>query len=301
MDAKLLGSLQHERKYKTVLSLIKREHYSLFIDSPALSFGFAEACRLMGTRVRREMDRKKAHVLLVTSVTENEGKSTVASNLAMALAQEGRNVLLVDCDFRKPAQYKILNLSQEIQEDHDLGIALQKGLPIQPVLVGVEKNLPVLISVAPHRSLLRQKGTNSLGYLLYQLRKDADYIILDTPPLGLVAEGERIVAFADASLLVVRQDAVEARFINDAIDRLNETNAKVIGCIFNNVHTGFFSRVGSYGSYYGYGGYHYGRYGRYGHYGAYGPYGHYAHGKTEDEETGVEKTGSDVLGQGGAK
>ena len=68
------------------------------------------------------MDKEDAKVLLVTSVMENEGKSTVAANLALSLAQGGSRVMLIDCDFRKPAQYKIFNVRDN--EEKDLGDVL---------------------------------------------------------------------------------------------------------------------------------------------------------------------------------
>ena len=72
--------------------------------------------------VRLEYHIPSRKVLLVTSVMENEGKSTVAANLALSLAQEGSRVMLIDCDFRKPAQYKIFNVRDN--EETDLGDVL---------------------------------------------------------------------------------------------------------------------------------------------------------------------------------
>ncbi len=266
VDARLLASIPHERKYKTLFSRVRRKRYSLFMENPTLSFRYVEACRMMGTRVRRELDRKEGHVLMVSSVSENEGKSTVAANLAMALVQEGKRAVLVDCDFRKPAQYKILGLPKEKEERYDLGTALKKRDTVRAASVGMENNLPVVFSTISHRRLLTREVMEDLGMTLKALRKTADYIIVDTSPMGLVAESAQIASLADASLLVVEQDAVEVRYLNDAIDQLNDSRAKVLGCVFNNVHTGIFGRAGAYGSYYGYGrSYGYGHYG-YGHY-----------------------------------
>lgn len=80
---------------------------------------------MMASRVRSRMDRKQAKVALITSVAENEGKSTVAANLAMALAKEGKHVLLIDCDFRKPSQYKIFQRPEH--ESIDLLQELRRG------------------------------------------------------------------------------------------------------------------------------------------------------------------------------
>ncbi len=278
VDAKLLASIPHEKKYKTLFSRIRRKRYSLFLENPTLSFGYVEACRMMGTRVRRELDKKDGHVLMVSSVSENEGKSTVAANLAMALVQEGQSTVLVDCDFRKPAQYKILGLSKEKEEKCDLGEALKKRGTVRIMSMGMEKNLPVVFSTVAHKRLLTRKVTEALKVTVEALRGSADYVILDTSPMGLVAESARIASLADASLLVVEQDAVEVRYINDAIDQLNESGAKVLGCVFNNVHTGLFGRASTYGSYHSYGN-------------SYG-YGHYGKASSTDARTGSERRGS---------
>ena len=94
----------------------------MLISNPLRSFQYAESNKMMASRVRSYLDKENAKTLLVTSVMENEGKSTVAANLALGLAQEGNRVMLIDCDFRKPAQYKIFDM--EGKNGDDLGKVL---------------------------------------------------------------------------------------------------------------------------------------------------------------------------------
>lgn len=110
LDTRLLGSIYHEKKSKSIKLRKKKEFVSMLISNPLRSFQYAESNKMMSSRVRSYMDKENAKTLLVTSVMENEGKSTVAANLALGLAQEGSRVMLIDCDFRKPAQYKMENL-----------------------------------------------------------------------------------------------------------------------------------------------------------------------------------------------
>ena len=92
--------------------------------------------------------------------------------------------------------------------------------------------------------------------ILETCRTNMDYIILDTPPMGMTADAEELAEYADAAVLSVRQDGVLTRDINDAIDALNQKEEKVIGCVFGNVYPGFGERIGnSYGYGYGYGTY----------------------------------------------
>lgn len=265
VDGKLLGVVYHEKKYKTFRSWATRKRYSLCIDNPALSFGYVESVKMLATRVRREMDSKGKKVLMVTSVSENEGKSTVAANLALTLSQEGYSVVLVDCDFRKPSQYKIFELPEEQRKGIDLGVILRNRETVKIKTVGLEKKLKVLFSVKAHKHMMDYEVTEYLRRVLAALKIKTDYVIVDSSPMALVAESEIIANLADASLLVVQQDVMEACYINDTIDQLNKTNGKVLGCVYNNVKAGILGKSRVYGHYYGkYGyGYAYSHYGNY--------------------------------------
>lgn len=278
VDSKLLGSIPHERKAKTPLAFFRRKQYSMRIDNPTLSFGYVEAIQLAATRTRLELDKTGGKVLVVTSVTENEGKSTVAANLALSLSKEGRKVALLDCDFYKPSQYKIFGMDKAKLLDYDFGSAVRNHTTVRMRQTGLSKKLLAAFSVVPSSKLLRKQDVEYLAHILETLRAKMDYIIVDSSPFGLVAEIESIATICDASVLVVEQNSVEARFINDTIDQLNETSGKVVGCIFNNVYpTIFGSVVNSQTPYgYGYGGYGYGGYG----YGSgYGSRKNYGYGK----------------------
>ena len=108
IDADLLGTVYHEKK---------RKNSSMLITNPARSFPYVESLKRIASRVRGRLDRRGGKVLLVTSVAENEGKSTLAANLALALSEEQNRVLLLDCDFRQPALYKIFELPQKAGKD----------------------------------------------------------------------------------------------------------------------------------------------------------------------------------------
>ena len=110
LDCDYLGHLPHEKKNKTIASMIKRKKTSILIDNPLTGFQYVEAIRKLRRRVEQHMGNRQ--VLMVTSLLENEGKSTVAVNLALSLAQKHSRVLLIDCDLRKPACHNILDHKQ---------------------------------------------------------------------------------------------------------------------------------------------------------------------------------------------
>lgn len=97
--------------------------------------------------------------------------------------------------------------------------------------------------------------------LLENLKKENDYVIIDTPPFLQNADTEEMAQMADASLLVVAEHRVQAKDLNAALDLLNAQGEKNLGCVYNNAHVEFLRPMASYGYQYAY---HYGRYG--GHY-----------------------------------
>lgn len=247
VDAYLLGTIYHEKK--------KKRKSSMLITNPVRSFRYVEAYRMAASRIRGRMERKHAQILLVTSVAENEGKSTTASNLALALAQEQKKVLLVDCDFRRPALHKIFDVKD--REMKDFSLVLQGKEKASGTFEKVQ-NLQLYTAFSKH-SIENPSELISNGRLERLLRsccKKMDYIILDSPPMGLAVDAEELIQISDAAVLSVRQDAVLTQDINDAIDALNQKEEKVIGCIFSNVYPPIGERIrqGAYG-YEGYGKY----------------------------------------------
>ena len=268
-DAKLschvLGELYHERKYKTLRSFLKKKKKSILITNPLTSFLYTESVNKLASRVEKRRHRGE-RVVMVTSFLENEGKSTVAVNLALALAKKGKKVLLIDCDLRKPACSKILGGTKQtagivevLQEKAQLNECLRhlknSGLDILPGGKNLKMTMNLLSSPA-------------MENLLAVAREHYELVILDTPPMALAPDAECISGSADAAVLVVRQNAATANDLNDAVAILDK-NTHLLGCVLNNVHgSGDFAPVFKYGGYGDYG--KYGKYGRYSHYG----YGH---------------------------
>ena len=229
LAARLLGSVYHE---KIGNERRKTKKTSMIITNPILSFKYTESCRMAASRVRSRMDRKEAKTILITSVAENEGKSTVASNIALSIAQEGKNVLLIDADFRKPSLYKIFDINKS--QVANLVAILRSGKGMQKSIVKLKKYpLYFILNNTNTGSIDDVLANNRFRSLIRFARTKFDYIILDSAPMGLVPDAEGIAEFCDASLLVVREDIILAKNINDAIDTLNETNAKVLGVVFN--------------------------------------------------------------------
>ena len=252
LDTRLLGSIYHEKKSKSIKLRKKKEFVSMLISNPLRSFQYAESNKMMSSRVRSYMDKENAKTLLVTSVMENEGKSTVAANLALGLAQEGSRVMLIDCDFRKPAQYKIFDM--EGKDADDLGKVLTGKAGTENLICNWnDTNLYMILNRTSSNSIEALLKSTTLRQIVGFCRQNMDYVIIDTSPLALVSDTEELAQMADASVLVVRQDTVLTKDINDAIDILNNTRGKVLGCVLNYASS---SQITGSTAHYGYGGYY---------------------------------------------
>src|SRR5699024_489508 len=110
--------------YKTVKELLQRSKKPLLINDPLAGFGFVESYRKFSSKVEYRMEKEGLKTLAVTSVSENEGKSTVAANLAISLAEKDYRVILIDGDLRRPSQFLIFGLHP--REENELGEFLKR-------------------------------------------------------------------------------------------------------------------------------------------------------------------------------
>lgn len=107
LDGRVVGVIPYEKKKRD--KHLKKLKQSLLISSPIASMNFVEANGRMSSRIEYHLNRYNYQVLLVTGISENEGKSTVAANICLSFVEKNKKVLLIDGDFRKPAQYKIFD------------------------------------------------------------------------------------------------------------------------------------------------------------------------------------------------
>ena len=268
LDCNYLGEIPHERKYKTLSAWIKHQKTSILITNPATGFRFVESMRKFRRRMERHMHARK--VLMVTSFLENEGKSTVAVNLALSLAQKHPRVLLIDCDLRKPACHLLLGKTVQ----HSLrDVLTQKADCASAMIRDKMSGLYMLLENKGGKDSGTLLTGKNMQTLLAWARREFDYVVLDLPPMAGVADAETMMEYADASVLVVRQNTAMAPALNKTVTTLKKGKAKLLGCVLNNAYsTGWFSDRG-----YGYGY----RYGKYNYYGRYNPYAGKKSGKAE--------------------
>ena len=258
-----------------------------------------EIFRSMRTNIQFMLE-KDEKVIMFTSSTSGEGKTFVASNLAMSFALLGKRVLLVGLDIRKP---RLANLFEIDDLVHGITNLLVKESPTwedvekQLLPSGVNKNLTVT--------------RKSLGITFDLLRQHFDYIIVDTAPVGLVTDTLQIAKVCDTTVYVCRADYTPKEnfeMINGLAfsKKMPKMSIVVNGIDMSKKKNGYYYGYGKYGKYgryarnlrsSAYGSYgSYGSYGHYGHYGSYGSYGNYgnygSYGDYKDSHYSNEKDDS---------
>ena len=262
LDCRVLGEVAHVRKYRTLKAYLEKKKTSILITNPVTSFMFVETIQKLRRKVEQQLPAKGG-VVMVTSVLENEGKSTIAVNIALALAQKHKKVLLLDCDLRKPACHRILEYPWHTPGV--IGVATGKMKMEESVLPLKNTNLSLLLERKGLPSSTEVAGSEGMKRLIAEARMRYDYVVVDTPPMSVAPDTECLMELCDVSLLVVQQNVVKAVTVNSAVETLQNASSKFVGCVINNVYGHHFGLNGGYGYGYGYG---YGGYGKYGKYGS---------------------------------
>lgn len=205
---------------------------SSMLISDASPFHIKESFKTVRSNLLFTLATTESKAVAITSALPSEGKSTTGSNLAVVLAQTGAQVLLVDCDLRKPVVQRLFKLSSE------------KG--VTSILCGIDKieealhhdvypNLDVITAgpISPNPSELL--GSAQMSEFLKIVQKAYDYVILDTPPINIVSDALLVAQQTAGLLLVTRQDQSRHDQLRKAIEKCELANVKILGLIINDV------------------------------------------------------------------
>ena len=212
---------------------------------------FTELVRLLRTNLLFVMDSTNKKVINVVSSVGEEGKTFVTVNLATSLALLDKKVLIIGLDIRKP------KLAEYLKIDNDTGITLyltghlSREELIRPL--GIHPNLFVITAgpVPPNPNELLAKP--ALDKLISELKKEYDYIIVDTAPIGLVADSFTLNRFADVNLYVVRANYTHKKNIEDATNLFKHKKLNNLYFVLNGIDINKNSNTYGLGKKYGYG------------------------------------------------
>lgn len=243
LNVPCLGTLPSYKKKKRKKNT--NNEVNILNDRNGSNSDYVECMRLIRTRLERQMGDKK--VLMVTSSIPGEGKSTVAGNLAISMARKGKRVILIDCDLRNPTQGKVFGLKGKYP---GLVAVLQGKARLEDALYEVtDRGEPIGLTLLPgadHESkLVEILGSDEMKNLLEELKKQADVVILDTPPSAMLVDAMIMVQHVDGVVYVVMSDFAKRSFIYRGMEELTSNGVEVLGCVLNGGKT----RTRGYGYY----------------------------------------------------
>lgn len=210
----------------------------MVLTDPKVEEKLQESFRMIRNKVEYHAHEYHLKTFLITSALAGEGKSTIAVNLALSLAQAGKKVVLIDCDLRHPTDRKILNLDP----GEGLGEVLEHKKKLAECIIkskdmGLDPEMRLMF--LPGGTSLRDGsellGTEFMHRIISRMEEWADYVILDSAPAGLLTDAVVLAQYADAAVFVVRKDFARVDHIMDGMEHLAESQVQIIGGILNGV------------------------------------------------------------------
>lgn len=195
----------------------------------------AEAYRTLRTNIEFSSVDESLRTLLVTSSAPSDDKSAIVANLAVALADGDRRIILVDADLRRPAQHTLFELPNErgftslFKDDAALNTPPLHPIPNTTLQVLTSGPLPPI----PSQLLASKK----IGDILARLSEMAEMVIFDAPPIITVNDASLLASKVDGVLLAVRAGGTKRDHVKAAKDRLEKVNARLIGAVLTNAQT----------------------------------------------------------------
>jgi len=196
----------------------------------------SEAYRRCRTHLRLSGSTESHRTLLVTSGMTGDGKTSVAANLAASFVASGRNVLLIDANFRKPKLHKLFGREEtgDLHESFDFGLSsvlTHQCAPGEAVRPSGVEGLDIVDCGPAPANPAELLGSARMVELLREQRRNYDYIIIDGPPVLLVSDSKVLARLVDAAVLVFNADATPRGAARRAVRELREVEANVVGSI----------------------------------------------------------------------
>ncbi len=248
MKVKLPGQKRREIKAEQAVNTKKSKNKDKNVLSEKSKFAIVEAYKSARTNIMFSLSASDKKAFAVTSYAKGDGKSTVAANLAISFSKMGKKVLLIDCDLRRPNQHNILKLENKAGFSDMIGrmvvfddVVHRDVLPCLDVLTSG--------TIPPNPSELI--CSPELDRLAERLEREYDYVIYDTPPIGVVADAILLKEHISGYILVTRERKTTHGDIEKLLDNIKIADAKPLGFIRVGVtHEGKRGRRGYYYYYY---------------------------------------------------
>ena len=213
-----------------------------------------EVYRQLRTNIEYSSFHKEIQVVNVTSSNPAEGKSSVASNLAMVSIAKYNKVLLIDCDIRKPVQHKIFNVSNKMGVSNLMKDIEELNVDNESYFKKFKDNtsegkLYVLTSGKSVPNPAELLSSEKFKNMIDLFRKNFDFIIIDCPPLNAVSDAIPVSRVADGTIFVTSARDTNKKDAKNALTVLKRNGANVLGCVLTKVDMQMRSYYNYYGNY----------------------------------------------------
>ncbi|MEO0794578.1 MAG: polysaccharide biosynthesis tyrosine autokinase [Verrucomicrobiota bacterium] len=218
-----------------------------------LNDSISESFRVLYGQITMLSERDFPKSILITSTVPGEGKSTVISNLAQTFAKHGKKVVLIDFDLRRPVIHRYY------QTDNEGGLmswwnshrSVQESIPLKQdpdlAMKEMDTNLSVLTSGGSSKNATELLSDPKFSELLFQLKKEFDLVLIDTPPAGIFVETLQLGELVDEVIYIARQNAVNRNKAKRVLQDFDRIGVSVLGIILNSVKGSGAQRYGYYG------------------------------------------------------
>ena len=191
------------------------------ISQKGMPFAYVEAYKSLRTNLNFLTSSTGARAIVVTSTMPEEAKSNVSANLALTLAEDGKNVALVDCDLRKPVLHKYLKAGHNVKGVSNI---VSNQCKLEEALLRLEQfKITFLPAGTPPPNPSELLGSARMQQMIQQLRATFDYVIFDAPPISMVTDAAVIGNQVDGALFVVRSSYAPAESVEAAVKKLKDT------------------------------------------------------------------------------
>lgn len=190
----------------------------------------SEAYRALRTNLSFYSVDDPIQSLVITSSASDDGKSTVAANLAVTMAQSGRRTILVDCDLRRPTLNTLFDLDAEPGLTNVI-LGEYDGIPLQETSI---ENLSLLASGPKPPNPADMLGSKRIDALISELTNQADFVIFDSPPALAVTDAAVLGAKVDGVLLVIRAGKTRREHAERAKETLEKARVRIVGSTLTN-------------------------------------------------------------------
>lgn len=191
----------------------------------------SEQYRTLRTNIKFSCPDRDYHSIVITSASPGEGKSTTSANLAVVFAQEGKRVLIIDGDMRKPTMHHTFN----VPNTRGLSSVLTRQAILKTAIKATKvENLDILPCgpIPPNPAELL--GSNSMDALIAQLKEMYDLIIVDAPPILSVTDGQILANKCEGTILVINSGETQKEKAVKAKELITQSKSRLIGAILNN-------------------------------------------------------------------